>query len=66
MERTQSSTAVGELVSATVPMVESAPLLLAAVVDHAETLRAVAMVASYFCARTPVRSPTVTKETKTW
>lgn len=66
MERVQSSTLVGELVSATVPMVESAPLLLAAVVLHALTLRDVPMVAScYFCASVPVCTPMGEYETKT-
>jgi hypothetical protein len=45
--RTQSSTDVGELVFATVPMVLSAPSFDAATVDQACTFKAVAMVASY-------------------
>ena len=63
---TQSSTDVGDEVLATVPMVESAPSFEAAVVLHAETFRAVAMAASYFCALKPVSRPIGCMEMMTW
>ena len=52
MDRTQSSTLVGLDVLAIVPMVLSAPSFDAGVVDHADSLSAVPIACSYFCAAT--------------